>query len=54
MKLFIEKLMSVNLTTRIINDLPSEYDGTSCGIYTVLLGQSILDGLDISGITDGN
>lgn len=51
-KLFIEKLLSVNLTTRVITDLPSQYDKTSCGIYTVLFGQHVLDGLDLSGITD--
>ncbi len=51
-KLFIEKLMSVVLATKIITDLPSQFDGSSCGVYVVLFGLHVIEGLDISSIAD--
>ncbi len=51
-KAVIERLCDVSLKTVIKTDLPCQYDGDSCGIYTILFAQHAIAGRNLDGIDD--
>lgn len=48
----IERLCGVSLKTIIKTDLPCQYDGESCGVYTILFAEHCIAGRDLDGIND--